>query len=203
MTDTGGTDSSTADGNTANSSTADGTGTDTANGPHAPGGRHAPGGAPAPGSVGAVRLRPVERDDLELFHVFEQDEEAVRRSRFPAREREAFMRHWTTRILGDPSGLVRTVTVDGAVAGNVLAWWAEDGRRFLGYWLGRAYWGKGVGTRALALFLAEEPHRPLYADPFGDNTASVRLLERHGFRHTGPPAPDGFVLLVLDAPADR
>jgi RimJ/RimL family protein N-acetyltransferase len=164
-------------------------------------------GTSGAGGEGApeVRLRAVEQPDLELFHVFEQDEEAVRRSRFPAREREAFMTHWSTRVLGDPTGLVRTVTVDGAVAGNVVSWWAEDGRRFVGYWLGRAYWGRGVGTRALALFLAEEPHRPLYADPFGGNTASVRLLERHGFRHTGPlpPATDDFVLLVLDAPADR
>ncbi|WP_308250938.1 GNAT family N-acetyltransferase [Nonomuraea rhizosphaerae] len=50
-------------------------------------------------------------------------------------------------------------------------------RRFLGYWLGRAFWGRGVGTRALGLFLELEKTRPLYADPFEGNTASVRLLD--------------------------
>jgi RimJ/RimL family protein N-acetyltransferase len=147
-----------------------------------------------------VELREVHESDLELFHAYEQDAEAVRRSRFPAREREAFMSHWRKRVLGDPTGRVRTVTVDGETAGNVVAWWAEDGRRFLGYWLGRRYWGRGIGTRALALFLEQERNRPLYADPFHGNTASVRLLERHGFRHvdTVRDGEDEYVLLVLD-----
>ncbi|MFI1730715.1 GNAT family N-acetyltransferase [Streptomyces acidicola] len=147
-----------------------------------------------------IRLRGVQESDLELFHAYEQDAEAVRRSRFPAREREAFMNHWAKRILGNPTGLVRTVTVDGETAGNLMAWWEEDGRRFVGYWLGRRYWGRGIGTRALALFLQEEQNRPLYADPFHGNTASVRLLERHGFRRTGTVrhGEDEHVLLVLE-----
>src|SRR4029453_12836035 len=40
--------------------------------------------------------------------------------------------------------------------------------------------------RALALFLDMEKARPLYADPFVGNTGSVRLLERFGFKPTGP-----------------
>ncbi|MER6087264.1 GNAT family N-acetyltransferase [Streptomyces bluensis] len=147
-----------------------------------------------------VRLRGVQGSDLELFHAYEQDAEAVRRSRFPAREREAFMDHWEKRVIGNPTGLVRTVTVDGATAGNVVAWWAEDGRRFVGYWLGRRYWGRGIGTRALTLFLQEEQNRPLYADPFHGNTASVRLLEHHGFRRTTTVryGEDDHILLVLE-----
>src|SRR5690242_19691970 len=98
-----------------------------------------------------VRLRDVHESDLELFHAYEQDAEAVRRSRFPPREREAFMTHWATKILGDPTVFVQTVTVDGATAGALMARWEEkDGRRFLGYWLGRRCWGRGIGTRALA-----------------------------------------------------
>ncbi|MER7211499.1 GNAT family N-acetyltransferase [Streptosporangium sp. NPDC000239] len=128
-----------------------------------------------------VRLRAVVESDLELFLEHEHDPETVRRSMFTPREREVFMRHWRTRVLGDPTVLVRTVTVDGEPAGNVVSWWAED-RRFIGYVLGRPFWGRGVGTEALSLFLALERVRPLYADPSGGNTASVRLLERCGFR---------------------
>ncbi|MFJ8492360.1 GNAT family N-acetyltransferase [Streptomyces sp. NPDC094038] len=127
-----------------------------------------------------VRLRPVQDDDLEIFLAYEHDPEAVRRSRFTPRPREAFLRHWRERVLGDPSGRVRTVVADGEVAGNIVAWWDGE-RRFTGYWLGRAYWGRGVGSRALALFLREETVRPLFADPFAENTASVRLLRRNGF----------------------
>ncbi|MEW2394576.1 GNAT family N-acetyltransferase [Streptomyces sp. NPDC046862] len=147
-----------------------------------------------------VRLRDVEKSDLELFHIYEQDQEAVRRSRFTPREREAFMNHWVTNILGDDTVLKQTVTVDDANAGGLVAWWEDDGRRFLGYWLGRRYWGRGIGIRALALFLQQERHRPLYADPFHGNTASVRLLERHGFRHEGTVrhGEDEHALLVLE-----
>ncbi|MGV9303771.1 GNAT family N-acetyltransferase [Nonomuraea sp. NPDC003727] len=130
-----------------------------------------------------VRLRDVEETDLELFFQQEQDPEATRRSNFAPREREAFMTHWTTRILADPTVYVQAVTVNGVVAGNLVAWWHDD-RRFIGYWLGREYWGRGIGTAALGLFLRQERTRPLHADPFAGNTGSVRLLEKHGFQRT-------------------
>jgi RimJ/RimL family protein N-acetyltransferase len=131
-----------------------------------------------------VALRDVEEPDLEVFFEQQRDPGAARLANFPSRDREQFMAHWTTRVLGDPTVLVQTVTVDGEPAGNVVSWWDGD-RRFVGYWLGRPFWGRGVGTRALRLFLEREPTRPLYADPFSANTASVRLLERCGFERTG------------------
>jgi len=103
---------------------------------------------------------------------------------FPSRDRERFMTHWTTRVLGDPTVLVQTVIVDGEVAGSIVAWWDQD-RRFVGYWLGRPFWGRGVGTRALKLFLQRERVRPLYADPFSGNPASIRILEKCGFERSG------------------
>jgi RimJ/RimL family protein N-acetyltransferase len=150
-----------------------------------------------------VSLRDVELPDLEVFFAQEQDAEAARRANFPPREREAFMRHWRTKVLGDPDVQVQAVTVDGALAGNLVAWTAEDGRRFIGYWLGRDHWGQGVGTRALGLFLAKETTRPLYADPHAANTGSVKLLERHGFRRAETVRYEGeeHLMMVLDAAA--
>ncbi|MBF8188823.1 GNAT family N-acetyltransferase [Nonomuraea sp. K274] len=148
-----------------------------------------------------VRLRDVVVDDLEVFLEQEHDPEAVRRSRFQPREREAFLRHWTTRVLGDPTVHVQAVTVDADLAGNIVAWWEGD-RRFIGYWFGREFWGHGIGTRALGLFLQQEKTRPLYADPFEGNTGSVRLLERHGFQRTGEieHGEDRHIMLVLTEP---
>ncbi|HEX4816376.1 MAG TPA: GNAT family N-acetyltransferase [Nonomuraea sp.] len=145
-----------------------------------------------------VRLREVVAADLKVFLAQEQDPEAQRRSRFPARPRERFLTHWRSQVLGDPTVRVRAVLADGDVAGNVVAWWEGD-RRFIGYWLGRDFWGRGIGTRALALFLAEEQARPLHADPFHGNTASVRLLERHGFQRSGTirHGDDEHLLLIL------
>jgi RimJ/RimL family protein N-acetyltransferase len=147
-----------------------------------------------------VRLRDVEETDLEVFFEPEQDPEATRRSQFPPRERERFMTHWRTKVLGDPTVLVQTVTVNGTPAGNVVSWWDED-RRFLGYWFGRPYWGRGIGTRAVTLFLQREKTRPLYADPYTGNTGSVRLLERCGFTRAGTVryGDNEHILFVLHA----
>jgi RimJ/RimL family protein N-acetyltransferase len=131
-----------------------------------------------------VRLRDVEQPDLEVFFEHEQDAEAARLANWPSRDRERFMAHWATRVLGDPTVFVQTVTVDGETAGSVVAWWDRD-RRFVGYWFGRQWWGRGIGTRALTLFLAREKVRPLYADPFSGNIGSVRLLEKCGFKPEG------------------
>lgn len=128
-----------------------------------------------------VGLRDVEQADLEVFLDYEHDAEAVRRSKFTPREREAFMTHWATKVLGDPTGFVQTVTVNGETAGHIVAWWDQH-RRFIGYWFGPQYWGRGIGTEALTLFLKRETTRPLFADPFTGNTGSVRLLEKCGFQ---------------------
>ncbi|MGC9535609.1 GNAT family N-acetyltransferase [Streptomyces sp. UG1] len=148
-----------------------------------------------------VRLREVLDADLEAFLAHEHDPEALRRSRFTPRPRDAFMKHWRTSVLGDETCLVRTVLAGDDVAGSVVSWWDGE-RRFLGYWLGRPYWGRGIGTKALALFLDTERIRPLYADPFHANTASVRLLEHHGFQRSGTVrhGDDEHVLLVLSGP---
>lgn len=145
-----------------------------------------------------VRLRDVVEADLEVFLGQENDPEAVRRSRFAPREREVFMRHWKARILDDPTVFVQAVVVDGELAGNLVAWWEKD-QRFIGYWFGQAFWGRGIGTRAMTLFLEKEQTRPLYADPFHANTASVRLLEKHGFSRSGTlwHDEDEHILLVL------
>jgi RimJ/RimL family protein N-acetyltransferase len=143
-----------------------------------------------------VRLRDVEEADLEVF--FEQglDPEAIRRSKFPPRDRQTFMTHWATNVLGDPTVFVQTVTVDGEPAGNIVAWWEQD-KRFIGYWFGRRYWGRGIGTKALTLFLRREKGRPLYADPFAGNTGSVRLLEKCGFRRAGTVRHGEYEHIVL------
>lgn len=132
-----------------------------------------------------ILLRDVVEDDLETFLAYEHDPEAVARPRFVPRERDAFLRHWRTRVLGGPDSFVQTIVVDGAVAGSIVAWDADDGRRFTGYCLGRGVWGRGVGSAAMRAFLERERGRPLYADPHEGNTASCRLLERCGFVREG------------------
>lgn len=101
----------------------------------------------------------MEPADVEVFYEQQADPVAADMAAFPARDRAAHLDHWARRVLGDSSVIVRTITVDGAVAGNVVSW--QDGRRrFLGYWIGRVFWGRGVATEAVRLYLREVDERP-------------------------------------------
>ena len=130
-----------------------------------------------------VTIRPVIEPDLPIFFEHQRDPQSVAMAAFPSRERDAHMAHWT-RIMADDSNILRTVLVDGEVAGNVVSWNGPDGRE-VGYWLGREFWGRGTATRALALFLEEEHARPLYAHVARHNVGSRRVLEKCGFAVTG------------------
>jgi RimJ/RimL family protein N-acetyltransferase len=143
-------------------------------------------------------LREVVEEDLPVFFDHQRDPEAAQMAAFTPRDRDAFMAHWTTNVLGGEGALVRTILVDGTVAGNVVSW-MQDGRRLVGYWVGREHWGRGVATRALTLFVDEIPFRPLYAHVATSNVASIRVLEKCGFAPTGeePEASDDGVEEVV------
>jgi RimJ/RimL family protein N-acetyltransferase len=56
-----------------------------------------------------------------------------------------------------------------------------DGQDHVGYWIDRAYWGKGIASRALRLLLEEVTRRPLVAVAATGNGASLRVLRKCGF----------------------
>jgi RimJ/RimL family protein N-acetyltransferase len=133
-----------------------------------------------------VSLRDVEDGDLEQLFEHQREPEANRMAAFPPRDRDAFFAHWArTRV--NPSNIMQAVIVDGQVAGNMMSW-EHDGRRLVGYWIGSAYWGRGIATRALVLFLRQLTDRPLHAHVAVGNVGSIRVLEKAGFRHV--PTPD-------------
>ena len=140
-----------------------------------------------------VQLRDVVPEDLPTFFEHQLEPEGVRMAAFPPRDREAFMAHWRSRVLGDESVDKKTILVDGQVAGNVVSF-EREGEREVGYWIGREYWGRGVASRALAEFLGQVKSRPLYAHVAKHNMASRRVLEKCGFTIVGEdraPAPTG------------
>jgi RimJ/RimL family protein N-acetyltransferase len=152
-----------------------------------------------------VRLRSVEDGDLDVFFDHQVDPKAIEMAAFPARDKDQFAAHWA-KIRADDTVVVRTIVADGMVAGNIGSW-QQNGQRLLGYWVGRAHWGRGVATEALARFVEELSTRPLYAHVAVHNVGSIRVLEKCGFRRdrvqeAKAPAPDGGVeefIFVLDA----
>lgn len=126
-----------------------------------------------------ILLRDVIAADLPIFFEYQRDPVAVHMAAFPARDEAIFMAHWA-KILADETNLLKTIVCDGQVAGNIVSWDQPDARE-VGYWLGREFWGKGIATRALALFLEHDTTRPLYAYVVKHNLASRRVLEKCGF----------------------
>lgn len=149
-----------------------------------------------------VQLRAVTEGDLPILFEYQQDPEASQMAAFPAREHDAFMAHWR-KILADKSVVAMSVIVDGRVAGNIGSW-PQDGERKVGYWLGREHWGKGVATQMLSMFLEVVTERPLHAHVVKHNRASIRVLEKCGFKLNASataalePMEDGIKELIFE-----
>ena len=130
----------------------------------------------------ALLLRDVEGPDI--LHFFEQQLDPVARhmAAFTAAdstEWDAYAARWD-RILANEEVTAQTIVFEGQVAGNILSF-EYLGRREVGYWLGREFWGRGIATAALEQFLQLVDERPLYAGVVKDNVASRRVLEKCGF----------------------
>ena len=128
-------------------------------------------------------LRDVIEADLPIFFEQQLVPEANTMAAFPARDRDAFMAHWA-KIMADKKAIQKAILFDGQVAGNIVSW-ESHGEWEVGYWLGKEFWGKGVGTMALLEFLKEMTTRPLFAYVAKHNIASRRVLEKCGFTIIG------------------
>lgn len=97
---------------------------------------------------------------------------------------------WFAHAQNNPGEHVFAVLGDGVFMGVVgLMYEKEHARAELGYWLGQAYWNKGVMSAAAKLAVAyaffELGVRKVYSRCFGVNTASRRVLEKNGFACEG------------------
>lgn len=132
-----------------------------------------------------VGLRPLRDDDLDAIFDQWREREAVRMAAFTPPDpddRKAFDRR-ISEIRANPTPL-RVITLADKVVGTISSC-VVDGDTEITYWVDRSVWGRGVASRALALFLDLETTRPLFARAASDNAASLRVLEKAGFRVVG------------------
>lgn len=77
---------------------------------------------------------------------------------------------------------------DGRYIGAVALEFRQ-GVWYLGYWLSREHWGRGLMTEAVMAavgrFLRQMPGIPLHSGFFADNRASLRVQKKLGFHLTG------------------
>ncbi|MDD7446059.1 MAG: GNAT family N-acetyltransferase [Clostridiales bacterium] len=84
---------------------------------------------------------------------------------------------------------------DGTEIGDAcFKGFSADGRAEIGYGIGAAYWGRGYATEgaaALCRWALENGARTLEAEAAPENAASMRVLEKLGFRPTGETGAEG------------
>lgn len=129
-------------------------------------------------------LRHTRVEDIPRLYALECDAEVAAMAGIKPRTREMFFAKWE-EVLRDPNVRARVIEVRGPggaeFAGTINVTQA-DGRNMVGYLIARSHWGRGVASRALEALLKEEPRRPLHANVIRTNPASIRVLEKNGFR---------------------
>lgn len=144
-----------------------------------------------------IRLRSIGRSDIpelakhanerliarfmpSIAHPYTQDHARRWVNRVARMARNDTAYHWGVEPVSRPG----TIGMVGLKNVN-----ARDRNGELEYWLGKTYRGQGYASAAMALllhfaFCDLRLHR-VYAVVLAPNTASIRLLERHGFVREG------------------
>jgi RimJ/RimL family protein N-acetyltransferase len=110
------------------------------------------------------------------------------RDRFPHPYTRANASAFLKAATSAPEASNLAIEADGYAIGAIGYVAGSDVERYsaeIGYWLGEAYWRKGIATEALILMTAHVFESMnmlrLFALPFADNTGSVRVLEKAGY----------------------
>jgi ribosomal-protein-alanine N-acetyltransferase len=97
-----------------------------------------------------------------------------------------------SRIIETDSITVFAIATQSEAIGSIGLMVGKDVHRYtaeMGYWLAEPFWGKGIMTQAVKSMTSYairnlKLHR-IYAEPYSTNPASVKVLEKAGFRCEG------------------
>jgi RimJ/RimL family protein N-acetyltransferase len=140
------------------------------------------------------RLRPYVAGDVAALVAIANDERVSRwlATHFPFPYDLSDAKVWVANAARERPTNNFAIEVDGALAGGVGLGPMHGEKRGVaefGYWLGIAWWGRGVATEAARLLadhaLKARGFRRLEAFVFAPNAASARVLEKCAFRFEG------------------
>ena len=114
------------------------------------------------------------------------------RDRFPFPYTIDHARTFLDWVAGQPSPTVWAIEADGDAIGGIGLELHTDIERVsaeIGYWIGEPFWGRGIATEALGAVTVEAFARydltRIYAVPFADHGASIRVLHKTGYVKEG------------------
>jgi ribosomal-protein-alanine N-acetyltransferase len=139
-------------------------------------------------------LRPYRKSDLESIVKHINDKAIAGNTLtipYPYTMKDAEEWYRKFRKMMRRKGLDRialVIEIDGEAVGSVGIT-RHDHKAEIGYWLGRAYWGKGIMTEVVKEItkygFRELGLRRMYAFVFTHNKASMRVLEKAGYKYEG------------------
>jgi [ribosomal protein S5]-alanine N-acetyltransferase len=137
------------------------------------------------------RFVPSDADDL-ARHANDREVSLNLRDRFPHPYTLANAQAFIALASHEDPVTSFAITDAGAVVGSIGVMCGTDIERHtceIGYWLGRAAWGRGLATEAVQEMTAYAfdmlgMYR-VFAVPFVRNTASFRVLEKAGYTREG------------------
>lgn len=151
-----------------------------------------------------ARLRPWQLGDEESLALHANNRKVWRNLRdgFPHPYTIEDARDYLRHCLENPTAPRFALEVDGNAVGGIGLHPQQDVARFsaeLGYWIGEAYWGRGIMTEAVkattAYGLEKLGFIRIFAVVFEWNEPSMRVLEKAGYtlegRHRKAVAKDG------------
>jgi ribosomal-protein-alanine N-acetyltransferase len=131
-------------------------------------------------------IRPSIAADINHFFEYQLDPEANYLAAFTAKDptdKVAYIEKYT-KLLHNPTVNMQTIVADHTIVGTVTKFEIHDEAE-VAFWIDKPFWGKGVATKALQLFLDIETKRPLFGHAAFDNFGSQKVLEKCGFVKVG------------------
>jgi len=133
-----------------------------------------------------IELKQTTQQDLETLFVFQTDETSNYMAAFTPKnphDKDAYMNKWT-RILANPNIVMKTIWQMNRIVGSVVHFTIGE-ETHVSYIIDKAFWGQGIATKALQMFIAQSPLQVFYARVAFDNHGSQRVLEKNSFQKIG------------------
>lgn len=137
------------------------------------------------------KLRPWVKDDAECLVKHANNEKIAMNLRdgFPNPYSMPDAVSWIKMVMENKKDLIYAIEVEDEACGGIGLHGGQDVYRFnaeIGYWLSEQHWGKGIITEAVRLMvkLGFEKYSwtRIYAGIFSPNVASMKVLEKCGFK---------------------
>lgn len=140
--------------------------------------------------LAGASVRSWRATDLPSLLAHANDREVSRqlRDRFPHPYEPSHALGFLQWVGQQPVETVWAIALEDSAVGGVGLQLGQDIERVsaeIGYWLGRDHWGRGLATAALRAVtehaFAQFELTRIFAVPFAENLASIRVLEKAGY----------------------